>query len=99
MFFLKYFNEVFCVRIFALIGGGGRNKACGWLMRYIEEVTWSAHWGLSNFLQPGQGDAQPQTSGAFRLHHFASLGATALPSLSPLSLYFMDLGVFLSLSL
>lgn len=63
-------------------------------MRYIEEVTWSAHWGLSNFLQPGEGDAQPQTSGAFRLHHFASLGAAALPSLSPLSLYLTDLGFF-----
>lgn len=50
---------------------------------------------LSNFLQPGKGDAQPQTSGVFRVHRFTSLGARALPGprrvvpVLPVSLYFV----------
>lgn len=86
------------MHILAQIGRGRKNKVCGWLTWYVEEVIWSADWGPSNFLQPGKGDVQPQTSGVFRLHHFTSFRAAVLPSprrvvpilssLSPVSLYF-----------
>jgi len=50
-----------------------KKQVCGWLMQYVEEFIWSADQGRSHFLQPGKGDAQPQTSGVFRAHHFTSL--------------------------
>lgn len=88
---LKYHYQVCCVHILAQIGRGRKNKACGWLMRYIEEVTWSAAWGLSKLLQPGKGDAEPQMSGGYFKcivsHHCPVV--PMLPSSSPISLYFM----------
>lgn len=69
---LKYHYQVFCGHFLAPVGRGRKNKACGWLMRCLE-VTWSAAWGLSKLLQPGKGDAEPQTSGVFRVHHSTSL--------------------------
>lgn len=78
--FIEFSKISLSVHILPQIGRGGENKVCDWPMRYMEEVTWSADWGLSNFLQPGKSDAQPQTSGVFQVHHFTSFWAAALPS-------------------
>lgn len=97
--FLNYLYQVFDGHILAQIGRGGKKpKVRGWLMWYVEEVMWSADWGLSNLLHPGKSNARPQMSGVFQVH-FTSLGAAVLCSprqvvpmllnLSPVSLYFM----------